>query len=141
VLTHILFLSEKFCDNARLESLTGLQCLTLYHIEFSTHHIELLGLILERIPSQTLKRLRFELFVHPESSRTKGWHRIGEVLQQKRFSHLTEVVFMLGGVRSYGPIEPVEKWIREDLHMLEERGILHVRPMYARSREGVVTLG
>ena len=30
----------------------------------------------------------------------------------------------------YIHIGHVEKWIREGLHMLEERGILHVRPMY-----------
>jgi hypothetical protein len=136
VLTHILFLSELFCNYARLKSLTGLQCLTLgnsYRLEFSTHHIELFALILEKIPSQTLKRLRFEFIGPLESPRIKGWHRIGEVLQQRRFSHLTEVVFMLDvdndNERAYGPIEHVEKWIREDLHMLEERGILYVRPL------------
>ena len=63
------------------------------------------------------------------------WPRIGEVLQQKRFSHLTEVVFVLevddrDDGNLYIHIGHVEKWIREGLHMLEERGILHVRPMY-----------
>jgi hypothetical protein len=147
VLTHILFPSEHFRDQARLQSLTGLQSLTLdnsHDLKFSTHHIDLLVPILEEIPSHTIKRLRFDLFIPLESPRIIGWHRIGEVLQQKRFSHLTEVVFVLDvdndEGRSYGPIDHVEKWIREDLHMLEERGILYVRPMYVRLPEGVVIL-
>jgi len=54
------------------------------------------------------------------------WHRIGELLQQSRFSQLTEVVFKLEH-DDVEPCEHVEKWVREDLYMLEERGILYVR--------------
>jgi len=50
---------------------------------------------LKKIPSPALKRLYLELPILPASRRIEEWHRIGEVLQQKRFSHLTEVAFLL----------------------------------------------
>jgi hypothetical protein len=119
--------SAVFCDGARLECLTGLQCLTidaryLYGSQFSSCHIKLFASILEKIPS-TLKKIRFRFPTSPTSPRLEGWYRIGEILQQRRFSQLTELVF--------SPTQPyydhVEKWIREDLSAFEKRGVLSVR--------------
>src|ERR1700722_9015390 len=136
VLTHLLFLSAAFCDNAGIQSLTGLRCLTIdthHYILASILYIELLASILGKLPSPTLKRLRFDVSIPVLGSfRIKEWHRIGEVLQQKKFSHLTEVAFVLDfdtidGESYGGPIWHVEKLIRESLPRLEERGILDVR--------------
>ena len=126
VLTSFLSPSARFCDGARLECLTGLQCLTIdtrcYGFRFSTYHVKFLASILEKIPS-TLRRLHFEIPTPPPSPRIGEWHRIGEVLQRRRFLQLTELVFIPRATRS----EHIEEWIREDFSVFEERGILSVR--------------
>ena len=131
-ITHLLFPSARFCDDARLECLTGLRYLTIntgyytgyYSQRFSARHIKLLVSILEKIPSSTLQKLHIEIPT-PSSTmpRMSRWHRIGEVLQQRGFPQLTELVF----IPSLKPCEYFERWIREDLHVLDERGILSVR--------------
>ena len=122
-----VFPSAAFCDRARLECLTGLQCLTidtcyLDGSQFSSTHIKLFASIVEKIPS-TLKNLCFRFPTTSTSPRLEEWHRIGELLQRRRFSQSTELVF--------SPTQPsyghVEKWIREDLSAFEERGVLSVR--------------
>ena len=59
---------------------------------FSTHNIIPLASILEKIPPLNLKKLCFERPT-PPTPRIKEWDRIGEVLQPRRFSPLTELVF------------------------------------------------
>ena len=116
--------SEGFCASARLHCLTGFQRLSLdtrfYGPGFSDLHIKLLASILNIIPSSTLKKLVLEIPTPPIEPRFAGWRQIGEVLQQPRFSQLTELVF----IPTTEPYEHFERWIREDLRALEERGIL-----------------
>jgi len=120
------------CKNANLQCLTGLQGLYL-DIGFcrssaSSHHIKLLASILEEIPSSTLTTLYFDI---PTPStllpRIREWHQIGKVLQEERFSQLTELVFIIKEQPFGRPRWLLERWIREDLYMFEEHGILSVR--------------
>jgi len=128
-----------FCDDAGLQYLTGLQRLTIntiyYGQSFSTHHVELLASILDKIPSSTIKQLMFEIPTPPTSPLVKQWHRIGEVLQQRRFLQLAEVIFEVEGNPREETYGLVENLIREDLYMLEERGILSVRRALECDRE------
>jgi len=129
-ITHLLFPSARSCDDARWQCLTGLQCLTIHttHVQsFLTHHIELLASILQKIPSSTIKELCIEIPSLLITLRIPEWHRIGEVLEQRRFPQLTHVVLKLPPNADGVPRGPGEKWLRESLYMLEERGILYVR--------------
>jgi hypothetical protein len=87
-------------------------------------HLDFLVPILDNVRSSTLTKLCLELWTpsidHP---RFTEWHRIGKVLQQSRFSQLTELVFLFQPCHAGHPVERVEQWIREDLSALEEHGI------------------
>jgi hypothetical protein len=115
-----------FCHIANLQCLTGLQRLsidnTLSQPDFSTDSIKLLAWILDKIPSLTLKYIHFGLCT--SSILSSGWHQIGKVLQQSRFSQLTELVFSSSEWTS----GYVNERIRKDLSVLEERGIVSFRP-------------
>ena len=117
-----------------MKCLTGLQRLTIdadpYGSQFSTHEIKLLALILEKIPCSNVKRLCFEIPALPTSPRLEEWHRIGEVLQQRGFPQLTELIFS----PRTKPYEHIEKWIREELYMLKERRILSVQYVATENR-------
>jgi hypothetical protein len=113
-----------------LQCLTGLEYFSIDNAfsqsNFSSDHVKLLASILDKIPSSTLKTIDFGIYpIPPPSPPIKEWHRIGEVLQQSRFSHLTELVFSLHtSERGNGHLE---ESIRGDLRALEERGILSFR--------------
>jgi hypothetical protein len=132
--THRLFPSARLCDNAGLQHLTVLRCLAVYCPNFCVYHIRLLVSILEKLPSPTLKRLHSELPILPASRRIEEWHRIGEVLQQKRFSYLA---FLLRETSSGEQYRRMGKQIREGLSMLEERGILYVEELQPRCKPGL----
>jgi hypothetical protein len=127
-LTGYLSWLEPFCSDAILQCLTGLRCLIInfifYELARPGDHINLLVSILDNVRSTTLTKLCLELQTpsidHP---RFTGWRRIGKVLQQSRFSQLTELVFLFQPWQAGHPVERVEQWIRKDLSALEERGI------------------
>jgi len=86
---------------------------------FTRDHIQLLASILDKIPSPTLKNIHFGFNITCSTLPSRGWDQIGEVLQQSRFSQLTELVFSSFGRTS----DYIKERIREDLSALEERGI------------------
>jgi len=88
-------------------------------------HINVLVPILDNVRSSTLTKLCLELWTPPIGDhRFTDLHRIEKVLQQSRFSQLTELVFLFQPQGRAGhPVERVEQWIREDLSALKERGI------------------
>jgi len=72
-----------------------------------------------------LRKLCFGFPIPIISPHTTRWRPIGEVLQQSRFSHLTELVFQIRMSASGLPLRPiVEEGIRDDLRELHDRGIL-----------------
>ena len=115
-----------------MQCLTGLQYFSLDNAfsgsNLSSDYVKLLASILDKIPSSTLKTIYFGIDpIPPPSIPVKEWHRIGEVLQQSRFSHLTELVFSLHTYeRGSGHLEVA---IRGDLRALDERGILSFRTL------------
>src|SRR5271170_4899559 len=112
-----------FCHGAKLQYLTGLRSLTIdlamSGTSMSSYEIELLASTLDQIPSSILTRVRL-LIPCPGPSLHIG--RVGEVLQQGRFSQLTDVEILVCWAPR--PSERLEECIRRDLHVLEERGIL-----------------
>ena len=120
--------SDVFCLSASLQCLTGLQCLSIENtgpdFGFSRDHIQVLASILDKIPSLTLKNIHFGFNARCSTLPSRGWHQIGKVLQQSRFSQLAEVVFSF---HESGSRNGTEEWIRSDLPALEERGILSFR--------------
>src|ERR1700722_5209869 len=107
--------------NANLQCLTGLQCLTIDFgsnpLGFHSKHVEPLASILHKVSSSTLTKLCFGVPMLPPSPYIKEWYRIGEILQQRKFSRLTELVLQFhhprGRTVGWG-------WIREPFRALEE---------------------
>jgi len=119
-----------YYNGANFQCLTGLQRLSiniLHHNPlYYREHIKHLALILDKIPSLVLKKISFVIPILPPTPSRVRWHLMANVLQQSRFSQLTEIVFQFIGYdeSSYGY---AKAWILEDLAPLDERGILSVR--------------
>jgi len=118
-----------FCSNANLQCLTHLRCLIIDFIfcEALVHvgdRIDFLVPILDNVRSSMLTKLCFELPMPSiDHHHFTQWHRIGNVLQQRRFSQLTELVVLFQPQQAGHSMGRVEQWIRGDLSALEERGI------------------
>ena len=123
------FLSTAFGYGTDLQRLTGLQCMSIgiSYSNFSSNHAQLPASILDKLPSSTLTKVHFTIQPPPPSPRIGELHQIGEILQKRRFSQLTELVFTMVGPSWRQPLFGPAEWIREDLCVLEERGILSIR--------------
>jgi hypothetical protein len=115
---------EKFCNDANVQCLTGLRSLSLeLRPTHSSNQIELFASILQKISSSNITKLVLGIPTPTDRSRL-GWHQVEEVLQGSKFSRLTE--FRVQFSVPYSMDVPVEEWIRKDLPVLEERGILRL---------------
>ena len=115
----------EFRDYANIQCLTGLRSLSLHlRSTKSSNDIEAFISILEKISASTITKLCFGIRITSDSFR-QGWHRFGTVLQESKFSRLTELRLRLNVSQSVKV--PVEEWIKEDLIALETRGILRIR--------------